>query len=569
MKPGITAQGAQAGIDGIIKTVEREYPANAAKRETIVEGLVRVDVFYRNLLLLLFGSVALILLMAVINVGNLMLSRSLSRGREIAIRSALGAGKRRLARQLLTESLLLAVPGGFLGIAVASAGVNLIVMGLPNSFPRVHEIYLDATVMLFALATTFIASIAFGVFPAFAFERIDLQQSLKSGAPTASQSRRSLRLRQALVAAEIGLAAILLVGAALMGKSFWNLLDEPLGMDTENVSVARLLMRPRPEAVRTAFYDELIQRIGRYPGVDSAGFASHTPLTASFFRPPFTIEGRTALDNTSAVVMGVTPDYFRTLRIGFVGGRSLTANEQFTAVINEKLAREFWPNSDPIGSRIKPAPQNSPWLTIVGVVRDEKLAPGSEVFAVIYRACGLCGSLIVKASDTSTDIAALIRREVAAVDSTTLITGIQTIDDIAAQAETVISSRFQMALFLAFAGAGLLLALAGVYGVTSYSSAQRTREVGIRLALGATRFNVLSMMMRQSMLPIVLGITAGVAVASALTGFLQSYLFGVTPLDPSVFAAVPVFLALVAIIANFIPLCRGTRIDPVIALRHE
>jgi putative ABC transport system permease protein len=568
MRPGITADNAQARLDAVMKRVEYEYPTSAG-REARLERLIPVQRSQRKLLLLLFGSVALILLMSVINVGNLQLSRALTRGREVAIRSALGAGQRRLLRQLLTESLLLSAAGGLLGLAVAKAGVNLVIAGLPENFPRLHEVSVDPTVLSFALITTVVASIAFGMFPVLAFAGLDLQDALKSGIPSASQSRRSLHLRRLFVAAEVGLSAILLIGASLTAKSFRNLVHEPLGIETKNVTVANFLLRPRPEAVREAFYDDVLQRIRRHPEVDSVSLSSHTPLRASFFRSPLEIEGVSGFDNTGAVVIGITADYFRTLGIGFVRGRPPKPGEQ-GAVINETVAHRFWPNADPLGARIKPAsPRSGPWLTVVGVIRDERLTPGFQDFSVIYRDCGLCGSLIVKTRDASPGVAAMIRRELAEADNTTLITGIQTVEEIAATSAIVVGSRFQMALFLAFAGAGVMLALAGVYGVTSYAATQRTKEIGIRLALGATRFSVLAMMMRQSMLPIVTGISGGLLGGLALTRFLDSYLFGVTSTDVSVFVGVPLFLIVIAMIANFIPVQRGTRIDPTSALKYE
>jgi putative ABC transport system permease protein len=567
LRPGIKADEAQTRLGALIKRIAQEYPSSAG-RNAMVQLLVPVQDSQRTLLLLLFGSVGLILLMSVLNVGNLLLSRALTRGREVALRSALGAGQRRLVRQFLAESLLLALPGGVLGLAAANAGAHLLITGLPQNFPRLHEVSVDSTVMSFALITTVIASIAFGLFPVFTFAGLDLQDSLKSGVPSASQSGRSLHLRRLLVAAEVGLSMILLIAASLTAKSFWNLLHEPLGIETKNVIVANFLLRPRPEPVRAAFYEEVIKRIGRYPEVDSVSLSSHAPLRASFFRPPFAIEGRSGLDDANAVIIAVTPDYFQTLRIRFAGGRSLEPGEH-DAVINETMARRFWPNSDPIGSRIKPAPLSGPWLTVVGVIHDERLTPGFQDFSVIYRSCGLCGSVIVKTRDDSSDVATIIRRELADADNTSLVTAIQTAEEIAAESAAVVGSRFQMALFLAFAGAGLLLAVAGVYGVTSYAAAQRTKEVGIRLALGATRFSVLAMMMRQSMIPILAGISAGLLGALSLSRFLESYLFGVTSTDVSVFVAVPLFLVVIAMIANFIPVHRGTRIDPTSALKYE
>jgi putative ABC transport system permease protein len=327
-------------------------------------------------------------------------------------------------------------------------------------------------------------------------------------------------------------------------------------------------MRPRPEAVRSAFYSDLLERIRRYPEVESASIASRAPLIGGFLRPPFRIEGRAASNQESAAITAVGSSYFSTLNIGFVAGQPFKDNEQ-AAVINETMARKFWPNADPVGSRIKSGPSSGPWLTIVGVVRDEKLHPGVKGMPQVYEPCRLCTALLIKTRDAATDIPGVIRREIAALDATTLVTSIQTVDEQISRLDTVVGYRFRMALFLAFAGAGLLLAFAGVYGVTSYSAAQRTHEVGIRMALGATRRNVLGMIIRQSMVPALTGITAGVAGAAGLSRLLESYLFEIAPTDTTVFIAAVIFIAFVAMAANFIPARRSTHVDPLVALKYE
>ncbi|MBI2149339.1 MAG: ABC transporter permease [Acidobacteria bacterium] len=571
LKPGFTATQAEMGVRGILKQVGQEYPASAA-RDVVIRELLPGTAANRRLLLILSVSVGFILLMAVINVANLMLSRTVTRHREIAIRAAIGAGRRRLVRQLLTESLLLASMGGSLGLAACYAGMRLIVRTIPQTFPRIHEIYMDPAVVAFVLLTTLLTSVGFGILPAFASSRPDLQNTLKDGARNASESRRNRWLRQALVTAEIGLATVLLIGAALTGKSFWKLINVPLGMETENVIAATLRLpqsRYRTETERTGLYGDLLERLKRYPEVESVSLARNLPVESGFRNPTLIIESSSS-QSERTISWEVTPDYFRTLRMSLIDGRPFVDGEQ-AAVVNDTLARKYWPASNPIGKRIKLGVDTAqPWLTIVGVVRDEGLFEfGMQRRPQVFVPCAQCSILLVKVHNPSTDIGRTIRRELSALDANVLITNIQTMDESLSANYRVVDSRFRTTLFLAFAGAGLLLAFAGVYGVTSYSAAQRTQEVGIRMALGATRGNVLSMMMRQSLATLVAGMSAGLLGASAMTGLLRGYLFEVEPTDPAVFIGAPILLTLAAFAANFIPAQRASRVDPMAALHME
>ena len=572
LTPGMNRSEAEAAVNALIKAVEADQPAGSATRVARIEPILPVDSSNRALLFLLLGSVGFLLLMAIINVANLMLSRTVTREREIVVRTALGGSRSRLVRQLLTESLLLSAIGGSLGLFVGYAGIRLVVAWIPETFPRVHEIYMDPAVTGFVLVTTLLTAIGFGIFPAIAFSRVDLHRGLKDSTNKASEHSRNRHLRQALVAAEIGLGAMLLIGAALTGKSFWNIINVPIGLDPQNVIVARIGVTPRyrTEPSRSLLQRELIERIGRHPEVEAASLAGVGPVYSGRPATGFWRDGSLQRVNAAILDTEVTSEYFRALGVPVLEGRTIQDGEQ-TVVINETFANTFLANSDPIGRQLRFGPEATPgqWLTVVGVVRDQRPSLTRLPMPQVFRTCVQCGILFVKSRADSAAIGKIIRAETASIDSSLIVTHVWSMEATVFEDRQVLDSRFRMALFAAFAGAGILLAFAGVYGVTSYSAAQRTREVGIRMALGASRWNVLRMMIEQSMIPIGIGIGGGIAASLALSGLLKSYLFEVAPTDAAVYAAVPVFLALVAIVANFIPACLSTRIDPMAALRHE
>lgn len=572
LKPGITAALAESTVNALIKEIDTQFrPADSVSRFVQLQPLLPVDATNKTLLLLLFGSVGFILLMAIINVANLMLARTVSREREIAIRCAIGASRRRLIRQVLTESVVLALLGGGLGLLLGYAGTQILVSWMPQSFPRVHEIYMDTTVAAFVFVTTLLASMGFGMFPALAFSRPNLHDSLKDGTHQASEPRRNRYLRHSLVTIEIGLAVVLLIGAALVGTSFRNLVAVPLGFETHNVVLARLNLPPQYRGPSgSALRSELIERMRQHGEVESASMTSRAPVSTGFFSTGFWLEGRSQRENATVIDTQVTSAYFRSLQVHFLRGNTFEDSGQ-NAVVNEALANTYWPNADPIGKRFRIGFEENPssWLTVVGVTSNERVQINKPPTPQVFRSCGACGILLVRTRNNFTNVGALIRREVAAIDSSLVITILQPLDSLAAQNSVILDSRFRMALFIAFAGAGLLLACAGVYGVTSYTAAQRTQEIGIRMALGAGRREVLRMIIGQSTLPVCIGVGAGTIAAASLTRLLDSYLFGVAPREPNIFIVVPVFLALVATAANLVPALRSTRIDPLSALKHE
>ncbi len=574
LKPGMTQERTEATTNSLIKEIEAEYhPGSSVLRYVQIQPLTPVDASNRKLLLLLFGSVGFILLIAIINVANLMLSRTITREREIAVRAAIGAGRRRLVRQLLTESLLLALVGGAFGLLAGYAGTKLLLLWIPERFPRVQEIYVDPTVVGFVLITTMMTSITFGVFPAFAFSRPNLQHTLKEGAHHASENSRNRYLRHGLVAIEIGLAALLLIGAALIGTSFWNLVNVPLGIEPHDVFGARLNipLRYRTQTAASDLRSTVIERIKQHPEVESVSMVGSGPVFSGAYMG-FWLEGQSQRENALVLDTQVTSEYFKTLQIPFIQGQTFKDGDPDVVIINQTFARRYWPDTNPIGRRLRLGWEWNPgaWLTIGGVVRDQRPSLTKSPEAQVFRSCQQCGILLVKARDGRANIGSMIRREIASIgDTLVIVTNRWSMETALSEDWTLLDSKFRTILFAAFAGAGLLLALAGVYGVTSYSSAQRTREVGIRMALGATRWSVLRLMISRSMVPIGAGIAAGLAAAWALMRLLQPYLFEVRPTETGVFIAVSLFLAMIATIANFIPVRRGTRIDPMTALKYE
>jgi putative ABC transport system permease protein len=395
-----------------------------------------------------------------------------------------------------------------------------------------------------------------------------------------SEGWRRRSFRHALVGIEIGLATVLLIGAVLVGTSFWNLLNQPLGFDTENVVAAHTYFQPNrglSEQQLRVFNEELLQRLKRYPQVENASVAMNPPVNFGIMYATYSLEMlrqdvQSGGDQVSPIRVEVSSEYFQTLKIRFTEGRTFSDGEQ-AVVINESMARRHWPNSSPLGSRIKLAreDQPAPWFTIVGVVVDQndRLAGWRVDLPRIFRPCAGCFSLLVRTRTESADIGAIIRKEIGAMDNTLPVDSLQTLDDALGQSGMRADPRFRTILFSAFAGTALLLALAGVYGVTSYSAAQRTREIGIRIAMGATRRRLILFMVAQSMVPIVMGIAAGLAGAFALTRFVRSYLFEQSPTNPSVFLAAATALFAVALLANLVPIRRRASADPMTSLRCE
>ncbi len=537
----------------------------------------------RPAMLTLLGVVGLVLLIACANVANLMLTRASARTREVAVRAVLGAGRWRLVRQLLSESLVLALAGGVAGLLIAAWGVRVMTRLMPASLGaailNVAPVRLDAQVLLFTLAVSVVTGVLFGLVPALAATRLNLSEKLKEGSP--GTGARSGLLRGALAVSEISLALILLIGAGLLIKSFYRVLSVDPGFTTEHILTMSLSLTdsryPQPNQKR-AFYSEVLRRVETLPGVRSATFVDSLPLS------PYTAKMmiRTATASESGTVSDVTlmmsrltvsPAYFYTLGIRLLKGRTFTDadDEQApkVAVVNETLARHMWPNDDPVGKQL---PLMGDGITVVGVVGDtrhEGLSADvqSEIYVPLLQQGVPSMQLAVRTAADPVSMISAVRTQIADVDPEEPIYNVSTLEQ--TLSDSVAPRRFNMLLLGIFAGIALALSTVGIYGVMAFSVTQRTREIGIRMALGAEQRDVLELMARQALGVTLAGIVFGVAGAWALTRFLTSFLYGVQPTDLATFVVVPLALVGVSLLACYIPARRATKVDPMEALRYE
>ena len=584
LKPGVSLDQAQEQMSGIARRIEAQYPAQQAGRNVKLTRLQEALVGYmRPALLVLLGAVAFVLLIACTNVANLLLARALARHREIAIRTALGAGRARLVRQFLTESVLLSFLGGALGLLLAYWGIDGLVALAGNYLPRASEVGLDGRVVGFTLLLSLMVGVLFGLAPALQISKTDVQESLKEGGSAGNSPRRN-RLRSALIVAEIASSLVLLVGAGLLIKSFVRLQGTESGLRPENVLTMRLSLPAgkynTPQA-RTAFYDQVLERVSALPGVEAAGVINYLPLQQYGFNGEIEVEGQAAPQAGQASPLvefrAASVDYFRALRIPLVAGRFFSnadRNEAApVAIVNQTFANRLLPNQDPVGKRIRPG--DGPWITIIGVVGDVKQAGLTrsvmpEMFAPV--ALGPASmtqtmSLAVRATAAPTELTSAVRREIQAVDPLQPIYNVQTMETVIS--ESVSDRRLNMMLLSIFASLALALASIGIYSVMAYMVTQHTREIGIRMALGAGRGDILKLVVGQGMVLALVGVAFGVPAAFALMRFLSSLLFGVSPGDPLTFAVVTLLLLGVAFLACYIPARRAMRTDPMEALRYE
>ena len=542
----------------------------------------------RPALLLLLGAVGFLLLIACANVANLHLSRTEARQREIAIRTAIGAGRRRLLSQLLTESLLLSLLGGAGGIGLAFAGSRMLVAWNPASIPRVTEVSIDLPVLLFALAASMLTAILFGLAPALHASRLELTQSLKEGSQATTVGSKRQWFRSGVVVAELALAVVLMIGAGLMLKSFWQLLRIDPGFQSDNVLTLRLSLPqasyPEPENI-VAFYEQLLERVRPLAGVEQAGLARNLPLTDTIGDWSLSIEGRepTPGNSPKGDWQVASSGYFEALGMKLVQGRFITDEDRTgslqVAVVNETMVEKYWPGEDPLGRRFKMGRgEDRPWVSIVGVVGDV-VHNGIDVeikekfyrpHAQFHRSSGWAPnrmSLVVKTTSEPTALIEPIRREVRAMDSNLPIADIRTMDDVLAA--SVSEPRFTTLLLGIFAAVALILAAVGIYGVISYSVGQRSHEIGIRMAMGAQSGQVLKWILRKGLALSLAGLAIGLVLALGVTRLMAGLLYGVGTTDWSTFSVVPAVLLIVALLASYIPARRATRVDPVTALRME
>jgi len=585
LKPGATPAVAQAEMDTIARRLEQQYPdTNTGYR--VAMSPIR-DAFVGDSgppILVLFAAVGFVLLIACVNVANLLLARGAAREREIAIRSALGASRLRVIRQLLTEGAVLAVVSGSLGLLVGAWGLK----GLLTLIPQDVSMGMPVTINSWVLGFTSLLSLAtvaiFGLVPALQVSKPDLNETLKEGGRSASGGVERRQVRSVLVVSEIALALVLLVSAGLMIKSFRRLLAVDPGFNPENVLTMEVNLRgakyDKPDQV-AAFCQQSLDRIRALPGVRFAALGNQLPLTGSHSRSDITIEGQPvpAIGHfPHPDFHDVSPDYFRVLGIPLMRGRYFTESDTPQApgvvMISESLARQFWPNGEAVGKRILHGHPNSknPWLTVVGVVGDTKQYGLSaetkwEVYHPYLQKPPSDFRFVVRAGSNPQGLTAAIKSEIHGIDKDVPVHDEVTMQRIVS--DSVGTKRITMLLLGLFAGLAMVLAGVGIYGVISYSVSQRTHEIGVRMALGAERTDVLWLVVGKGFALTVVGVSAGLAGALALTRFLSSLLFGVRPTDPVIFVGVSLILAAVSLVASYIPARRAARVDPMVALRYE
>jgi predicted permease len=593
LKPGATVAGAQAEMDALTARLRREhpdlYPPNGGLTFGIVPLRDQVVGDVHRAILVLVGSVAFVLLIACANVANLQLARAIARRKELAVRAALGAGRRRLATQVVGESLLLALAGGAVGVAFAFGGLAFIRALGTESVPRLQEISLNGEVLLFTLAISIVSGVLFGAAPAVRVGRVDVNDGLKDGNRGSSVGAvwgRGNNVRRLLVAAELALAVVLLVGAGLLVRTFVELQRVWPGFDSGRALTFELSLNGRryaDSAIVSETYRQLCERLARLPGATAVGAVSALPLSQMFAWGPITVEGRAPASGEAFINVDermVSGHYFEALRIPLVAGRLFddhdTRTGQRVVVVDEFMARQLWPNESAIGKRVRTglAGSTAPWLTVVGVVGRVKqytLDADSRIAMYFPHTQFPARSMnIVVRADEAKDPAALttaVRKELGALDADLPMYRVRTMEE--RVGESLARRRFAMLLLTLFAALALGLAVVGVYGVMAYLVSQGTRELGIRLALGASPHGILLLIVRRGMSVACLGLAVGLGSAVLLTRYMATMLFHVDARDPLTFTVIPGLLALAAFAASYAPARRAARIDPMISLRSE
>ena len=581
LKDGISISQAGAEMNQISANLYREYPSDYSAPGVILTPLKDYLVGdVSTTLWVLLGSVAFVLLIACVNVANLLLAWAARRNREVALRAALGARRARMIRQFLTESLLLSLLGGAGALLLASVGIVLLQQLRVGNLPRLQNIRLDGWTFAFTFGISVLTGLAFGLAPAFRSSKLDLIEALKeTGKSTAGRERH--RLRYLLIVSDVALALLLLTGAGLMMKSFVRLLDVKPGLDPSNTLTLTLsLWGPKSDdAPAAAFFQETLRRVAALPGVESAGIVSQLPLGGNLDMYGIHAEGKSRPnpeDDPSADRYSISPGYLQAMRIPLLRGRTFDdhdiAGSNKVALVNESMARQLWPNEDPIGKRLRMGDTNGPWRTVVGVVGDVLHrgldAPHTiQIYLPYTQFTDSSAILAVRTSGDPASLAPAIRNTIAALDPQVPISDVATMQEVVSA--SVANQRLGVFLFAIFAAIALFLAALGIYGVISYGVVQRTHEIGIRMALGARRSEVLWLVVTEALRPALLGAALGLIAAFGLTRFLAGLLFGVKPNDPFTFALMFVVSIAVALLAGYAPARRASRVDPMIALRYE
>jgi putative ABC transport system permease protein len=602
LKAGVTLEQARAEVDAIAARIAQQYPIKKGVGAQITPLLDNYVQDVRRALWVLMGAVGLVLLIACANVANLMMARAAAREREMAVRVALGAGPWRVMRQLLTESLLLAAVGGALGLLLAQLGVKLILALNANSIPRAREIGLDYRVLVFTAAVSLLTGIIFGLAPALQSIRADVQEALKETARSATGGRH--RLRQVLVVAEVALTLVLLIGAGLLIRSFYRLQQINPGFVDEHVLSFRVVLPVRRYSHENQwlnFYQQVMQRLRALPGVKDVAIGSRVPMDGKNNANAFRVAARPPLPRGEAPpamqVCFVSPDYFRAMGIPLLRGRYFTEGDdrshlseerlhglsrserlslgRKTAIVDEEFARRYWPNEDPVGKQILwglGGGDDSP-LTVIGVVGRVKLDRPNEPMGAVQGYFAFLEypqpamTFVVKTTRSPEQMIAAARQQVQEVDASQPIYDIKTLTQL--RAESIAPQRLNLLLMGLFAALALALAIVGIYGVMSYAVTQRTREIGLRLALGAQRRDVMKLVVGQAMKLALLGVLVGLLGAAAVTRLMTKLLFDVSATDRATFAVIALLLTVVALLACWIPARRAAKVDPMIALRHE
>ncbi len=582
LRPGASLEQARAEMDQIAQSLEAEYPDSNTGVGVAVNQLYEVRVGdARPALWLLLGAVGFVLLIACANVANLLLARTAARQRENAIRVAMGAGRTRLVRLWLTESLLLAFSGGGLGWLVSVWGVDAIRSWGFNQIPRADEIRVDERVLLFTLLASLLTGVLVGLAPALQSARTNLSSALKEAGRTHSFGRGRSRLSSLLVVGEVALSFILLIGAGLLLGSFYRIQSVNPGFVARNVLTMRLSLsqtRYPGDPALTQFWDELVERARTIPDVEAVGLTGTLPFSEDGWQFDVQVEGQPPPEPGKAPfveVSVISPDYFRAMGIPLLQGRSFDsqdAGEPLVAIVSQAFAKRFFPDSSPIGRRFANPGPNPRWMAIVGVVGDtsrrgldDRSLP--EIYMPYTQNTTRRMSVVARTTATPTGVAAALRAQVQAIDPHQPVYGVQPMEQ--RVAASLGERRFSMMLLGGFAALAYLLAAVGLFGVISYSVSQRTHEIGIRMALGADRSSVLRLVLRQGLTLTLIGTAIGVGGALCLTRFATSLLFEISPTEPTVFAVVAVLLVGVALLACWIPARRAMQVDPMVALRYE
>lgn len=595
LKPGLSIAQAQAQLEafdaGLARDYATDYPAAAGWAPRLVSVQQDLTANVRSELFVLFAAVGFVLLIACVNLANLLLARASGRHREIAIRLALGAGRGRLIAQMLTESVLLAFVSGCVALITVVVLKNALLNLAPADIPRLNEVTISPGVLFFALLVSVFTGVIFGLVPALQVASPNQISNLREGSRGSGSSKRQMRVSSILVASEVALSLILLIGAGLFLRSFWQILQVRPGFNPHHVVTAQIWLaypndpnqnRYFTTPKRAAFMREVLRRVSALPGVEEAaiGGGGSLPLAVARNQVPFTIEGRPADAERTPVAefASVSPGHFRALEIPLLSGRNFTDSDddkgQQVVVVDEAFAHQYWPGDTPIGKRIKPglAQSTAPWFNIIGVVgnvRSDSLESQEvpHIYLSDFQSPSYSSVIYAHTAADPGKIGDAIRREVQAVDPDVPVYAVRTMEEVVAR--SMAERRFALEILGVFAVIALLLASIGIYGVMAYTFSQRTHEIGIRIALGAQRQHILRMALGEGMTLVGLGLAAGLFGALLLTQFLRSMLYAVKPTDPLTFVAIAALLTSVALLACFIPAHRATRVDPLVALRED